>query len=57
MKKSSLKRQIEKNGITNNLYINSNLCPYNSFLWGKCKKLHTEQLSADSGCTMVQYSY
>jgi len=47
MKKSSLKNakdKLKRIGITNNLYINSNLCPYNSFPWGKCKKLYTEQL-------------
>jgi len=26
------------------IFINNNLCPYNKFLWGKCKQLHTEKL-------------
>ena len=25
-------------------FINNNLCPYNKFLWGKCKQLHSEKL-------------
>ena len=25
-------------------FINNNLCPYNKFLWGKCKQLHTAKL-------------
>ena len=25
-------------------YLNNNLCPYNKFLWGKCKQLHSAKL-------------
>lgn len=31
-------------GIHNSIYINCNLCPYNKFLWGKCKQLHSSKL-------------
>jgi len=30
-------------GIKNKILINSDLCPYNNFLWGKCKKLFDEK--------------
>lgn len=26
------------------VYINNNLCPYNKFIWGKCKSLYDEEL-------------
>ena len=26
------------------IFINNNLCPYNKFLWGKCKELYTESI-------------
>ena len=26
------------------IFINNNLCPYNKYLWGKCKRLHEEKL-------------
>lgn len=31
-------------GINNAIYINSNLCPYNKFIWGKCKKLLKDKI-------------
>ena len=31
-------------GIENPVYINCNLCPHNKFIWGKCKKLHNDQI-------------
>ena len=36
------KNKLNHIGIRNNLFINSNLSPYNKFLWGKCKHLHEE---------------
>ena len=41
-----IKTNIDLNdlGIRNNIYINCNLCPYNKFLWGKFRKLHTDKL-------------
>ena len=36
------KRKLKVIGIHNNIYINSNLSPYNKFLWGKCKHLYDE---------------
>lgn len=42
-KLKSAKKSLKKIGL-NDIYINSNLCPYNKFIWGKCKKLFTEAL-------------
>ena len=43
--KSKLKNvDLSEFGIRNDVYINCNLCPYNKFLWGKCKKLYNEKL-------------
>ena len=36
------KNRLRECGIHNNVYINSNLSPYNKFIWGKCKHLHDE---------------
>lgn len=36
------KNKLNHIGIRNNLFINSNLSPYNKFLWGKCKHLYEE---------------
>ena len=36
------KKKLKDIGIYNNVFINSNLSPYNKFLWGKCKHLHDE---------------
>ena len=36
------KNKLRRIGISNRLFINSNLSPYNKFLWGKCKHLHDE---------------
>jgi hypothetical protein len=48
IKKSEIKKRPERlreiGLASSNLYINSNLCPYNKFLWGKCKKLFNEKL-------------
>ena len=40
----SQKESLSNIGINNTLYINNNLCPYNKFLWSKCKKLFNEKL-------------
>ena len=40
----SVKGRLLELGINNNLYVNCNLCPYNKFLWGKCKRLFSEKL-------------
>jgi len=37
------KKQLRDIGISNSVYINCNLSPYNKFLWGKCKKLYDEK--------------
>ena len=42
---TSTKTKLKNLGIDHTkLYINPNLSPYTRFLWGKCKKLHTEKL-------------
>ena len=37
-------KNLETLGINNSIYINCNLCPYNKFLWGKCKQLYSSKL-------------
>ena len=41
----SIKGKLKDIGLTHGkIFINNNLCPYNKFLWGKCKHLHTEKI-------------
>ena len=42
-KLKSAKKDLKKIGL-NGIYINANLCPYNKFIWGKCKKLFSKAL-------------
>lgn len=44
LKEGNVKKELKNLNITNNVFINSNLCPYFRFLWGKCKKLLDEKL-------------
>ena len=39
-----VKEKLKSLDLNNDVYINSNLCPYNKFLWGKCKRLHENKL-------------
>ena len=40
-----VKKILENNlDIKNDIYINSNLCPYNKYLWGKCKRLYDNKM-------------
>ena len=41
----SVKQKLRNIGLNQGkVYINNNLCPYNKFLWGKCKQLHTDSI-------------
>ena len=42
LKFDETKNKLNHIGIKNNLFINSNLSPYNKLLWGKCKHLQEE---------------
>lgn len=37
---AGVKQKLAEKGISNTIYINNNLCPYNKMLWGKCKRLY-----------------
>lgn len=39
-----VKKQLKGIGIHNNVYVNSNLCPYNKMLWGKCRRLFDSKM-------------
>ena len=43
-KLKNVKDKLQSIGLNKNIYINSNLCPYHRYLWGKCKKLFEGKL-------------
>ena len=43
---TSVQDKLREIGFRDKIYVNCNLCPYNKFLWGKCKKLYDERLIA-----------
>lgn len=44
LKSNSVKERLKELDINNCIYINNNLCPYNKYLWGKCKQLYTDKM-------------
>ena len=39
-----VKEKLNDLGVGDNIFINANLCPYNKYLWGKCKRLFDNKL-------------
>lgn len=39
-----VKNKLQSFDLHDAVYVNSNLCPYNKYLWGKCKRLHENKL-------------
>lgn len=44
IKSDSVKGKLNELDIDNSIFINNNLCPYNKYLWGKCKQLYKDEM-------------